>query len=337
MSATVQGESIPLWHAENVTLSDVLAALSEIRYKFARDETGDDEHLHPRTCVMTLISVSPSEPDEELARRTTLSIGTEHPAQAIVIREKAPIRGRHLDAWITSEVREPEVACGWQCEIITLHVHGHAAEHLAELVDPLLASGVPTYLWWLGTPPFGKKELLDALRVCDGLVVDSARFEEPYTSFRRMAGLLKVAHHRLGLADVQWARLRPWRETIAQFFTPMDRRGFLNGIAEVGVDYVGEGRGNRIAAALLTGWVGAALGWKIKRAAAGTGGVVVAHYEAGDRSVEVDFRPVIREHLAPGEISAVRIGGSSQGTTFRLSVQHDPARMRPVPEPAYRT
>jgi len=337
VSATVQGESIPLWHAENVTLSDVLAALSEIRYKFARDETGDDEHLHPRTCVMTLISVSPSERDEELARRTTLSIGTEHPAQAIVIREKAPIRGRHLDAWITSEVREPEVACGWQCEIITLHVHGHAAEHLAELVDPLLASGVPTYLWWLGTPPFGKKELLDALRVCDGLVVDSARFEEPYTSFRRMAGLLKVAHHRLGLADVQWARLRPWRETIAQFFTPMDRRGFLNGIAEVGVDYVGEGRGNRIAAALLTGWVGAALGWKIKRAAAGTGGVVVAHYEAGDRSVEVDFRPVIREHLAPGEISAVRIGGSSQGTTFRLSVQHDPARMRPVPEPAYRT
>src|SRR5207253_9020858 len=75
----------------------------------------------------------------------------------------------------------------------------------------------------------------------------------------------------------------------------------------------------------------------IKRAAAGTGGVVVAHYEAGNRSVEVDFRPVIREHLAPGEISAVRIGGSSQGTTFRLSVQHDPARMRPVPEPAYRT
>lgn len=337
MITRVQGESKPLWHAEDVTMSDILAALSEVRSKFARAEAGDDEHIHPRNCVMTLIGVAPSELDERLARRTALTIGTEHPAQAIVIREEAPVRGRHLDASITSEIRRPETACAWQCEIITIHVRGRAAEHLAELVDPLLVSGVPTYLWWLGTPPFGKKELLDALRVCDGLVVDSARFEEPYSSFRRMSGLLKIAHHRLGLADVQWARLRPWRETIAQFFTPMDRRGFLSGISEIGVDYVGEGRGNRIAAALITGWIAAALGWKIKRAAAGTGGAVVARYEAGHRSVEVDFRPVQKEHLASGEISAIRIAGASQGTTFRLSVQHDPARRRAAPEPAYRS
>ncbi len=337
MTATTKPDASPEWHGEDVTIRDVLEALTQIRDKFARAEAGDDEHIHPRNCVMTLIGVAPSEHHEKLARRTTLTIGTEHPAQAIVIREEAPIRGRHLDAWITSEVRRSEVACAWQCEIITLHVHGRAAEHLAELVDPLLVSGVPTYLWWLGTPPFGKKELVDALRVCDGLVVDSARFEEPYNSFRRMAGLLKVAHHRLGLADVQWARLRPWRESIAQFFTPMDRRGFLNGISEVGVDYVGEGRGNRIAAALITGWIAAALGWKLKRAAAGTGGVVVAQYEAGNRFMEVDFRPVQKDHLASGEISAVRIGGASQGTTFRLSVQHDPARKAPPSEPAYRT
>jgi hypothetical protein len=80
-----------------------------------------------------------------------------------------------------------------------------------------------------------------------------------------------------------------------------------------------------------------ALGWQLKRAAAGTGGVVVAHYEADGRSIEVAFRSVQREHLAAGELSAVRMGGSSQGTTFRLSVQHDPERSRATPEPAYRT
>src|SRR2546423_8852303 len=229
------------------------------------------------------------------------------------------------------------MGCPTECEIITIHVGGQAADHLAELLDPLLVSGVPTYLWWLGTPPFGKKELLDALRICDGLVVDSARFEEPHRSFHGLSRLLKVAHHRLGLADMQWSRLRPWRETIAQFFTPADRRKFLSGIAEVGVDYAGEGRGNRIAAALITGWIAAALGWKLKRAAAGTGGVVVAHYEAGNRFIEVDFRPVEKDHLASGEVSAVRIGGASQGTTFRLSVQHDPVRRPAVSEPAYRS
>jgi hypothetical protein len=173
--------------------------------------------------------------------------------------------------------------------------------------------------------------------VCDGLVVDSARFSEPHNSFGDFARLLRVAHHRLGLSDLQWSRLAPWREQIAQFFTPLDRRPFLRGISEVGVDYEGEGRGNRIVAALITGWMASALGWQLKRAAAGTGGVVVAQYDTGGRSVEVEFRSVRKEHLAPGELSAVRLAGVSQGTTFRLSMQHDPERSRTTPEPAYRT
>jgi glucose-6-phosphate dehydrogenase assembly protein OpcA len=327
----------PLWRGEDVTVQQVLDALSQVRAKFARDEAGDDEHVHPRNCVMTLISVGSTEDHERVAQRTTEVIGSQHPAQAIVIREEAPLRGKHLDAWITAEVQRPEGCCATECEIITLHVRGTATDHLATIVDPLLVSGVPTYLWWLGTPPFRKRELLDSLRVVDGLVVDSAAFEEPFSSFRQMAGMLKVAHHRMGLADLQWSRLRPWRETIAQFFTPLDRRPFLAGIAEVGVDYAGEGRGNRIPAALITGWMAGALGWKLKRATAGTGGVVVAHYEAGGRSIEVDFRSVRKEHLAAGEMSAVRLGGAARGTTFRLSVQHDPERERIPPEPSYRT
>ena len=337
MSTTVKPTSDPLWHGEDVTISDVLDALSQVRAKFARDEAGDDELVHPRNCVMTLISVSPTEAHEQVAQRTTQMIGAQHPVQAIVIREEAPLRGHRFDAWITAEVQRPEMCCASECEIVTLHVRGAAADHLAGLIDPLLVSGVPTYLWWLGTPPFGKRELLDALRVVDGLVVDSAGFDEPFKSFHRMAGLLKVAHHRLGLADLQWSRLRPWRETLAQFFTPLDRRPFLSGISEVGVDYAGEARGNRIAAALMTGWMAGALGWKLKRATAGSGGVVVAHYEAGNRSVEVHFRSVQNDDLAAGELSAVRMAGASGGATFRVSVQHDPERKRIAPEPSYRT
>lgn len=311
-----------------MSVGDVLAALGHLRYQFARAEAGDDEHLHPRNCVMTLIGIAPTEAHEALAKRTTQEIGLQHPAQAIVIREDAPIRGRHLDAWITTDVRRPETACAVECELITLHVRGKAADHLGALIDPLLVSGVPTYLWWLGTPPFGRRELVDALRVSDGLVVDSAYFDEPYNAFRRMAGMLKVAHHRMGLADLQWARLRAWRESVAQFFTPLDRRQFLAGIAELGIDYAGEGRGNRVAAALMAGWMASALGWKLRRATAGTGGVVAAVYEAAGRSIEVDFRSVPPEDRVEGEVSAVRIAGMGEGTSFRLSVMHNPPRRR---------
>ncbi|HKC19799.1 MAG TPA: glucose-6-phosphate dehydrogenase assembly protein OpcA, partial [Candidatus Dormibacteraeota bacterium] len=321
-------QTVSAWQAENTTVGDVLNALAGIRYKFARSEAGDEEHLHPRNCVMTLIGVAPTDHGETIAMRATQAIGMQHPAQCIVIREQAPLRTGNLDAVITTDVRRPEVACAVECELITLRVRGPAADHLAALLDPLLVSGVPTYLWWLGTPPFGTKELLEALRICDGLVVDSASFAEPYHAFGRMSGMLKLAHHRLGLADVQWARLRSWRETIAQFYSPRERRAFLSGISEVGIDYAGEGRGNRIVACLLTGWMASALGWKLRRATGGSGGVVAAVYAAGDRSVEVEFRSMPKEGLVAGELSAVRIAGVSGGTTYRLGVHHNPERSR---------
>ena len=333
--STVKPEENPTWHGEDVTIDDVLSALSQIRYKFAKAEAGEEEHLHPRNCVMTLVGIAPDDQTEKVASLATQAIGMEHPTQAIVIREVAPVRGRTLDAWISTDVRRPETACAVECEVITLHVHGRAADHLAGLLDPLLVSGVPTYLWWLGTPPFGKRELLEALRVCDGLVVDSCQFEEPYHAFRRMAAMLPAAHHRLGLADLQWPRLRPWRETVAQFFTPAERRAFLGGISELGIDYTGEGRGNRIAAAVMTGWIASALGWRLRRATAGAGGVVAAAYETGGRTVEVNFRSVPQEGRAAGEVTAVRIAGAAGGQSFRLSVLRDPARAHSAASSSY--
>jgi hypothetical protein len=133
------------------------------------------------------------------------------------------------------------------------------------------------------------------------------------------------------VGDLQWARLEPWRESVAQFFSPVDRGPFLKGISEIGVDYSGEGRGNRVAAAQLIGWFSSALGWKLLKAAGGPGGIVVAHFGAdGWRPVEVAFRSVPKTHLAQGEVSAVRIGGGAGGRTFKLSVQRDPERARTV-------
>jgi glucose-6-phosphate dehydrogenase assembly protein OpcA len=314
------------WHGEAVTIGDVLGALSGIRRKFALAEAADEEHPHPRNCVMTLVAVAGSTADEHRAQQACMAIAADHPSLAIVVCEEPSVEGGRIDASITTHSIETSTV-PVPCELITLHVRGAAGKHLAALVDPLLSSGVPTYLWWLDTPPFGTPELTDALRICDALVVDSARFDRPYQSFLGLADLALRSHSQLGLADLQWARLAPWRETIAQFFEPKERRGFFAGIAEIGVDYVGDGRGNRIAAALLIGWFASALGWKLERAVGGTGGVVVAHFAVeGGRQLEVAFRSVSKAALEEGEVSAVRIAGASHGSTFQLSVQRDPER-----------
>jgi glucose-6-phosphate dehydrogenase assembly protein OpcA len=322
------------WHEENVTIGDVLNALNGIRKKFAMAEAGDEEQPHPRRRVMTLVAIAATETEERRAQRAAKAIAAHHPSLAIVVRDNPELAAGEIAAWVTSDAHLPATTGAVQFELVTLHVRGAAGDHLAALIDPLLLSGVPTYLWWVGTPPFGERELDDALKVCDALVVDSARFDAPYRSFLALAQLTASSHRRLGLADFQWARLTPWRESIAQFFSPADRRDFLSGIAEIGIDYAGDGRGNRVAAALLVGWLGSTLGWKMQRAAGGAGGIVVAHFVAERwRPLEVAFRSVPKAHLAPGELSTIHIVGASGGRTFELSVRRDPERpRRPAPD-----
>jgi glucose-6-phosphate dehydrogenase assembly protein OpcA len=283
---------------------------------------------------MTLVALAATEAEEQRAQRAATAIAAHHPSLAIVVRDNPEVSAGQIAASVTTNAKGPATAGAVQFELVTLHVRGAAGEHLAALIDPLLLSGVPTYLWWVGTPPFGQRELDDALKVCDALVVDSARFDAPYRSFLGLAKLTSSSHRRLGLADFQWARLTPWRESIAQFFSPADRRKFLGGIAEIGIDYAGEGRGNRVAAALLVGWLGSTLGWKLQRATGGTGGIVVAHFKADDwRPLEVAFRSVPKAHLTPGEISTIHIVGASGGRTFELAVSRDPERSRrPTPD-----
>jgi glucose-6-phosphate dehydrogenase assembly protein OpcA len=329
MAQTVSSVPTPdvAWHGEAVTIGDVLAAVSSIRRKFAQSEAGDDEHPHARNCVMTLVAVATNSEDESRAQRASIAIAAHHPHMAVIVCEEINVRSGRIDATIATHPLSPSSTVHAQCEVVSLHVRGAAGEHLAALVDPLLLSGVPVYLWWLDTPPFRTRELLDATRICDALVVDSARFDRPYESFLGLAELGLSAHRQLGVADFQWARLEPWREAIAEFFEPKERRDYMKGIAEVGIDYVGKARGNRIAASLLVGWLASALGWKVKRAVGGKGGVLVAHFEMeGGRQLEVAFRSVPKTDLAQGEVSAVRISGASAGRTFQLTVQRDPER-----------
>ena len=319
------------WHGEGVSIAEVLAALNGVRRKFAQLDAGNDSHPHSRNCVMTLVAIVADAAEEKRALEAVVDIATHHPSLAIVVRDQPNLRPGKLDATVSAHPLHGVTDTPMPCELVTLHVHGSAGSHLAALVDPLLVSGVPTYLWWLGTPPFHTGELNDAVGVSDALVVDSARFARPYHSFLGLSDLTLHSHHHLGFSDFQWARLGPWRETVAQFFAPEERRGLMAGVAEIGIDYAGDGRGNRIGAALLISWIGSALGWKLERARAGSGGVVTALFKAeGWRPLQVSFRSVPRTKLPEGAISSVRITGGSGGKSFSLAIHREPQRARPA-------
>ena len=316
------------WHEPGVTMPEVVSELTRMHATLGRHgrEAGDDSHPHPRNCVMNLVAVVPDAAAVDRVERVARDLAAQHPLRLLTLQLETAHNVDRLDAWITTEAHELPSGMPIQAEMVRLHVTGTAAAEVETLVEPLLVPDVPAFLWWLGSPPTSGDDFRRLLEVVEVLIVDSASFERPFITTLELADVAPTIESGIVIADLQWGRLHAWRELLAQIFTPIDRQAFLGGIGGVGIDYVGEGRGNRVAAALLTGWVASRLGWRLVRAAAGEGGIVVGHYEHRGHSLEVNFRSVAVSELVEGELSAVRVEASAGGSTLGLELVRDPER-----------
>ncbi len=308
-----------------MTLGEVLAELTRLQAQLARSEaTSAEEHSQARNCVMNLVAFASTEEEAEQVQEAAAHLSAHHPMRLVVLVLEPAHNISRLDAWIRSEAHELPDGMPIQCETVRLKVTGTAALEPVSLVEPLLVPDLPSYLWWHGTPPLAQASLRQVLDLVDALIVDSSSFERPFISTIELAELARAHADRIGLFDLQWGRLEPWRESVAQFFTPADRRPFLAGINGVGIDYVGEGRGNRVGAALLTGWLAATLRWTLQRAAAGQGGLVQSFFAAErGHPVEVSFRSIPAAGLREGEVAAIRVTAAAQGRTAALSLERD--------------
>jgi glucose-6-phosphate dehydrogenase assembly protein OpcA len=311
------------WRGSGVTIAEVLGQLSRLRADAARGELGDQDHIHPRNSVLDVIVVASDPGEAERAAGIVEELSIHHPCRAVIVLDEPGRGAGRIDATVTSITHPLVQGAACQYEQVFLRVRGQAADHIPSLVDALLIPDVMTYLWWTGAPPLGSDRFRGAVDSADVMLVDSSCFERPYGSFSALAELAAGAAGT-SFGDFHWARLAPWREVLAQFFNPPGRIGFLAGIGSLGIDYVSDGRGNRAAAALLAGWMAAALGWKLQRSAAGKGGVVAAHFESRrGHPVEVAMRPVELGGFADGEITGVRIDAIDRGRSCLVQAIRD--------------
>ena len=311
------------WHGDDLTVGEVVRRLTALRVESARAQIGDSENIHPRNSVLDLIVIAAESDEAERAAAVVKGLAVHHPCRAIVVLDE-PGRGRsRIDATVTSLSHPLMAGTVCQYEQVMLRVRGPAADHIPSLVEALQIPDVVTYIWWTGTAPVGDKRFETALQAADVMLIDSARFARPYDAFRELAELAARTTSTV-FEDFHWARLQPWREVLAQFFNPADRRPFLRGIGALGIDYVAKGRGNRSAAVLLAGWLAAVLDWRLKRVASGKGGTLVAHLvSASSHPVEVAMRPVEMAGFCSGEVTGVRLDAAARGQTCLVSAVRD--------------
>lgn len=253
------------WRGTAITIPQVLSRLNQLRMQAARADVRDGRHVHPRNSVLDLVVVASDNDEAEQAAAIMAELATYHPCRAIIVQDEPEGARSSIDATVTSRSHELMSGAVCQYEEVFLRVRGPVAEQIPSLVEAMLAPDVNTYLWWTGSPPLAAERFRQSLQVADVVVVDSARFADHGALLVALAE--QAAERRAPVfADFNWARLHGWREVLAQFFNPRDRRSFLSTISEVVIER-GGGVGNRSAVTLLAAWLATSLSWELLAAA----------------------------------------------------------------------
>lgn len=316
------------WQATGTDLETVVEKLDEIQYELSRADAALQEHPHPRNCVLNLVVVLDDKHRATECDQTITGLAASHPLRAILVHldlRGGPAHGQGtLDAEITSEAHQLVSGFAVQREQVLLHARGDVARHPSSLVVPLLVPDIPTYLWWSGRRRLDEAIAQDVLGFTNVLVVDSARFEHPADALLQLAALVANPDASVGVADFRWDRVRPWRDVIAQFFSPRERHTLLNGLQEATFESAGSGPGARVGVALLAGWMAWALRCRMTRTGAAGEDGTEAVAERDGHSVHLSLRSVANDRLRHGELLTVRLAGRRGQRTFVLTINRDP-------------
>ncbi len=125
-----------------------------------------------------------------------------------------------------------------------------------KIIEKLSIEDLPTWLWWNGSLD-DSPEIFDYFaKKGKRLIIDTANG----SSERCIDILTKALRSKRAINDLNWIRLKSWRESLAMIFDPPSRRNLLDHITQIDVDIEGE---NMIQALFLISWISDKLNWQV--------------------------------------------------------------------------
>ena len=296
---------------------DIDTLEQELSAMWGRASTDGVPVLRART--LNLI-VACADGEEDLQEVTSLLAGISEaaPCRALVIAADGFGEPRkELDAYVSSHCHLGAGGSKICSEQVTLRVRHAGSELVPSTVLQLLVEDLPVVLWWrrprLSRDPF----LSQLLGFTDCLLVDSEDLDDPGRRLKVLDRLIADSGWGGRAADVNWARLEPWREALASLFDTPDRRRWLSRITTVTIasGATDPGRGPGSAALYLAGWLASRLGWRAASDA--------DHWLRGDGGpVRFEFRQdpdLPQGEIGSASIEAVRDGASATFAARRAS------------------
>jgi glucose-6-phosphate dehydrogenase assembly protein OpcA len=293
-----------VWSEQDTTPDAIEAALREL----LRQRHAANPSLVPAR-VLNLIVVADRDWKGEISNRLE-RVGRYRASRIILCTVE---QGRQtLDGVMAMSYDEtPGGTLGIMHEKVEIDIGPEHLSRLDTIVDPVLASELPTMLW----SPHGFPEAVHSLLpMTDVILLDSDDHEQHDTGLSRAAELLEGAY----VVDLAWLRTTPWRERLAACFDPADRRAALATLEEVTIRHHPS---SAPSAALLAGWLASRLRWEPARLYSRNGHGLQADLKAEQGQVSVRLAPFDQD--APG-LAGVTVSWSGGS----LSLDRGPGGLR---------
>ena len=198
------------------------------------------------------------------------------------------------------EERGASDACG---DVIVLRGGMGAIQQGLPMIQPLVGEDLPCWVWWNSSldEPIDMLETVAPPR--RRLVIDSSLGEPA----RCLDVLVRRIEAGQAVNDLNWLRLRSWRESLAMVFDPPSRRDALAHVARLDIDVEGD---HPVKGLLLAAWIADRLGWHLVASHAEEEGGISAEFQRTD-GVSVQFHqatvPMGHPKAHPGAIVGLRL------------------------------
>ncbi|MBV9231070.1 MAG: glucose-6-phosphate dehydrogenase assembly protein OpcA [Chloroflexi bacterium] len=262
------------WAGKSVRIENVEEELSHL-WRMSADNVRTSHNINVRTSVLNLVICAQDVESAQRATRILRDLSSTHIARVTLLILDSSSTSSNISAWVT--LRSFPIISDMMrhhFEQITIHLSGTAMYAAAQIIQPLLKPDLPVYLWWLD-------DLLDENTIFNRLVstssrvmIDSSRFFTPEQSIQTLPQLIEACPS-CAFSDLNWGRITPWRELIAQFFDVVAYKPYLAGVTSVEIEHAvapiaeptrteqGFVSPNPTQALLLAAWLQTRLGWKL--------------------------------------------------------------------------
>lgn len=221
----------------------ILKGLGKLWTALAQEEKEQGKPTVLRACAMTLI-VATDEPDEGFFASQIISeLMREHPSRGVVL-----VVSSHAD----EEPQARVLAQCWKpfgkaqqicCEQIEVKARPESWPKVGPILLGLVAADLPSVFWIRHQGAFTDlyssehmKGLASVMELSAKTIIDSAN-TAPAAAFERIVEWRKQGHV---IADLEWARITPWREPLGHVFDNEARTNPFSKFHTIEVSHAGD-------------------------------------------------------------------------------------------------